>query len=200
MTPQDRKEIMRCLVERIVIRTEPSSEDAEATTHWAGGHSSHASFIRPVKDYAHLRNGDRLIKRIVRLREEGKSAAEITAILNEEGYRTIRPGGRFTAEIVRGLFERLGLRGEIADDSQVGRNEWWLRDLADELGMPWATLRGWAVRGWINARQTRVQDLWILWADKEELKRLRKLRKAISGGALLGPVDLTIPKQRPASK
>jgi hypothetical protein len=101
---------------------------------------------------------------------------------------------------VRGLFRRLGIEGEIGDAALVGRQEWWLRDLADELQVPWETLRGWAVRGWVNARQTAVQRLWIVWADKDELKRLRKLHKAMSGGVVTGPVELTIPKQRPASK
>jgi hypothetical protein len=56
------------------------------------------------------------------------------------------------------------------------------------------------VRGWVNARQTPVQHLWSVCADKDEIKRLRKLREAVSGGVVTGPVELTIPKQRPGSE
>ena len=66
--------------------------------------------------------------------------------------------------------------------------------------MPWQTLRHWAVYGWVHARQTNVEKLWIMWADRAEIKRLRKLRRANWRGILGKPPELTTPKQRPAEK
>src|SRR5512135_1550276 len=63
----------------------------------------------------------------------------------------------------------LGLRGEKEDDSLLNASEWWIRDLAQEVGMPWLTLRDWTLKGWVHGRQTNVQKLWILWADEEEV-------------------------------
>jgi DNA invertase Pin-like site-specific DNA recombinase len=199
-TPQDRKAVLRCLIERVEVRTEPDSEQAEASIHWAGGHVTDARFVRPVRSYARLSGWERLQKRVIELREAGRSAVAISAILNEEGFAPIQPGGRITAEVVRRIFRKLGVQGEIEDDSLLERHEWWIRDLADELRIPWGTLRGWAVRGWVNARQTRVQRIWILWADAEDLKRLSKLRRSVSGGVLMGPEELIRPKKRPSRK
>jgi DNA invertase Pin-like site-specific DNA recombinase len=131
--PQDRNAIIRCLVERVVVRTDPNSEHAEALIHWAGGHVSQVPFVRPVPSYARLRDGERLKERIVELRKGGKSATGVAEALNEEGFRSLDRGGRFTADRVRGLFRRLGIEGEIGDAGLVGRQEWWLRDLADAL-------------------------------------------------------------------
>lgn len=41
-----------------------------------------------------------------------------------------------------------------------------------------------------------VEKLWILWADKGEVKRLRKLRRARSRGILGYPPEVTTPKRR----
>ena len=63
--------------------------------------------------------------------------------------------------------------------------------------MPWQTLREWAVNGWAHAGQTIVEKLWVLWADRAEIKRLRKLRRANWRGILGKPAELTTLKPRP---
>jgi hypothetical protein len=45
--------------------------------------------------------------------------------------------------------------------------------------------------------QTLTETLWIMWADKDEIQRLRKLCSAKSRGILGYPKELTTPKQRP---
>jgi hypothetical protein len=43
--------------------------------------------------------------------------------------------------------------------------------------MPHPTLYSWLRRGWVHARQLPgAQGRWILWADEEELERLKRLR------------------------
>jgi hypothetical protein len=61
--------------------------------------------------------------------------------------------------------------------------------------MPWQTLRQWAVNGWIRGRQTNVEKLWIIWADKDEIKRMHKLPSAGCRGILGYPPELTTPKR-----
>ena len=48
----ERKQILRCLIERVVVQVHCDSEHTEATIHWKGGYESHHEFIRPVKTYA----------------------------------------------------------------------------------------------------------------------------------------------------
>jgi hypothetical protein len=116
--------------------------------------------------------------------------------LNAEGFRPIQPAKRFTGNVVRGLCRKLGIRGEIGDDQQLGPREWWIHDFADAVKMRWELLRVWATRGWVRARQTKVQGLWILWADWDEVRRLRKLQSIVHPGRNSFPEDLTTPEQR----
>ena len=196
-TNADRKAIVRCVVERVVVTLDPHNEDTSATIHWIGGFESRHDFARPVRSYEQLADGDLLMKRLVKLREAGKTAEQTADILNAEGFSPINPGKKFNREIVRKLLLKLGLYGEQKDDSLLARGEWWVRDLADVVGMSWQTLRGWAVNGWVHGRQTNVEKLWILWADRAEVKRLRKLRSATWRGILGYPADLTTPTRRP---
>jgi len=196
-TNADRKAIVRCLVESVVVTVDRHSEHTAATIHWIGGFESCHEFARPVRDYKRLADRDLLMKRLGELREDGKTAEQTADVLNTEGFRPINPGTTFNREIVRDLLLKLGLNGERNDDSLLGPGEWWIRDLADEIGMPWQTLREWATNGWAHGRQTNVEKLWVIWADRDELKRLRKLRSAKSHGIRGYPAELTKPKRRP---
>ncbi len=132
-----------------------------------------------------------------RFRKDGKTAEQTAAALNAEGFRPINPRKTFNRDIVRDLLLKMSLNGERNDDSLLGPGEWWIRDLADEIGMPWQTLREWATNGWVHGRQTNVEKLWVIWADRDEMKRLRKLRSAKSRGIRGYPAELTKPKRRP---
>src|SRR5262245_11406792 len=140
------------------------------------------------------------MKRLVELRAAGQTAAQTAEILNAEGFLPIDPRGRFTGDMVQDLLVKLGLRGEYRDDSLLSSGEWWIRNLAAVIEVPWQTLRDWALNGWVHGRQTTIQKLWILWADREEVRRLRRLRAAESRGILGYPAGLTTPKPRPVPK
>ena len=50
-------------------------------------------------------------------------------------------------------------------------------DLVTILGMPQPTVHCWVRRGWIRGRKLPgTGGRWVLWADAEELERLRRLR------------------------
>jgi hypothetical protein len=157
---------------------------AEATIRWAGGYESRHAFLRHVRRYDQLRDGDRLMQRLVELREAGKTAEQPADILNAEGFRPINPRDTFNRDMVRDLLVWLRLRGEHRDDWLLGPGEWWIHDLAAELGMAWQTLRHWATRGWVHGPQTKILKRWVVWADRTEVKRLRRLRSARSRGIL----------------
>jgi hypothetical protein len=103
--------------------------------------------------------------------------------------------------VVHQLLKRRGLIGnERSHGELLGRGEWWLADLAGELQMSHLKLRDWAVRGWVHSRRTPVQGYWILGADKDEVKRLRKLLSESRRGVNAYASELRTPKRRPASK
>ena len=194
----ERKQILRCLIDRVVVQVRCDSEHTEATIKWKGGYESHHEFIRPVKTYAQLRDFETLMARVVELRQAGQDAEGIATTLNQEGFRPPKSPGSFNKPMIYQLLKRRSLIGnERSHDELLGKDEWWLTDLSRELQMGCDKLRDWSVRGWVHCRKTPVQGYRILWADADEVKRLKKLL-AISRRGMQGYAGkLTTPKSRP---
>ncbi|WP_165074054.1 recombinase family protein [Paludisphaera rhizosphaerae] len=195
-TDQDRKEIVRHLVERVVVQVKNDSEYVDVAIHWQGGLVSRHEVVRPVRTYEQLRDLDKLMDRVVALRHEGRTAAEIAVCLNQEGFVPPKRCGEFYPELVHELLVRRGLSNEKKYADQLGSDEWWLPKLAEAVPVSAGKLADWARRGWLHSRRTPAQHLWILWADKQELKRLRKLAASSRRGMVEYPADLTTPKER----
>jgi DNA invertase Pin-like site-specific DNA recombinase len=195
-TDQDRKEIIRHLVEKVVVHVKNDSEYVDATIHWQGGFISQHEVVRPVGSYEQLRDFDKLMDRIAALRHEGHTATQIADCLNREGFSPPKRCGAFFPELVRQLLKRRGLANEKTYIDQLGPNEWWLPNLAVEIPVSVGKLADWARRGWIRSRKTPAQRLWVLWADKQEVKRLRKLAAVSRRGVVEYPPTLTTPKEQ----
>ena len=99
-TNADRKQILRCLIDRVVVQVRCDSEHVAATIHWKGGYESHHEFIRPVKTYAQLRDFEPLMTRIVELRDSGRNAEDIAKTLNREGFRPPKKPGSFNKPMI----------------------------------------------------------------------------------------------------
>ena len=162
-------------MERVIVHVKKNSEYVDVTIHWNGGFTSQHEVVRPVQFYEQLRDFDKLIERIVELRREGCTAAQIADYLNRGGFSPPKRCGVFYPELVHKLLTRRGMANERTYDGQLGPYEWWMRDLARAIPMSADKLADWARRGWIHSRKTPAQRLWILWADKQEMKRLRRL-------------------------
>lgn len=199
-TNVERKQILRCLIDRVVVHVRCDSEHAEATVHWKGDYQSRHEFIRPVKTYAQLRDFEPLMARIVALRQAGHNAEQIADVLNQEGFRPPKRPGSFNQPMVYQLLKRRGLTGtERSHDELLGEDEWWLTDLARELQMSDGKLRDWGTRGWVHCRKTPIQGYCVLWADAQEVQRLKRLL-AQSRRGMNGYTDgLTTPKLRPTT-
>src|SRR5207253_1040787 len=126
----DRKQIVRCLVERVTVHLRSESEFANVTIHWAGGFESRHEIVRPVRRYEHLRDLEPLLDRAQKLLEGGQTVRQIAENLNAEGFHTPTGRGRIKGRMVVELLRR---RGVIADESEnselLGQDEWWLIDL-----------------------------------------------------------------------
>ena len=180
------------------MRVRCDSEFVNATIHWKGGYESQHEFIRPVKTYAQLRDYEPLMTRIVELRDAGMNAKQIANALNQEGFRPRKHPGSFTKPMIYELLKRRGLIGnERSHDELRGDNEWWLTDLARELRMSDSKLRDWSNRGWVHYRKTPVQGYRVMWADADEVKRLKRLLAESRRGINAYTTDLTTPKARP---
>ena len=87
-TAADRKEVIRLLVERVVVSVREDSEHVDMEIHWRGGFTSRHEILRPVRLYSQLRDHDRLMDLVAEWRRAGRTSAQIAAGLNREGFRT----------------------------------------------------------------------------------------------------------------
>jgi DNA invertase Pin-like site-specific DNA recombinase len=197
----ERKEILRCLVERVVVGVQGNTEIVDVAIHWTGGFVSQHQIERPVAGYQQMRDYDRLVQRLRELHEAGYPAGEVAERLNQEGFHPTGRRKTFSAMTVRQLLSRWQLGGERRETVVLGRNEWWLSDLARTLKVSAATVRRWIARGWIHCRRSPQHGYHLLWADADELERLRQLRDhGQSYPRIPMPAVLTAPKRRPSAK
>ena len=194
-TAADRQTIIRHLIERVVADVQGESERVDVEVHWSGGFVSQHELIRPVGSYRQLSGYHELMARVEDLRNAGRTSTQIADQLNDEG---LHPPSchRFDALTIRRLLSR---HGKFQDAERTEPPQWRLRDLAEKLEMPTETLRSWLRRGWLHGKQLEgAHGRWILWADDDELCRLKQLRQhRQESTALPAPIGLTTPTPRP---
>lgn len=195
-TPEDRKAIMRCLVDRVVVHVEPFSEYVDTTIHWHGGFTSQHQVVRPVFTYTQLRDHDLLVERIKALHQEGKAVPAIAERLNQEGFVPPRRKRAFSVHTVAPLLHQLGLVGEVHREDLLGPNEWWVRDLATKVEASARKVHYWVTQGWVHSRKTPSGKHWIAWADDDELCRLKQLNAQSNSYTAQRNPTLVTPKVR----
>jgi DNA invertase Pin-like site-specific DNA recombinase len=184
-TAADRQQIIRFLVEHVAVDMGEEGDRVRVKLTWVGGQTSEHETVRPVLRYEQTDSFDRLLSRIRELRAQGQSFTEVAERLNADGFRPLKQADRFTATIVWRILRRRSpspkplaerWRGELRND------EWFVADLAVKLGIPKKTPHAWLGRGWIQYRMlTGSRAPWTCWADADELRRLRRLRRTPHG-------------------
>jgi hypothetical protein len=113
-----------------------------------------------------------------------------------EGFRPpTNSAGRFTPKRARDLIYRLGLSPRRRPSEDLAADEWWLRDLADELGVGYGRFKEWVSRGYVHARRIGSRKHLVIWADAGERERLDRLRDAFRPGQTSPyPAELTRPQ------
>ena len=179
-TVSDRKEIIRQVVERVVVEAQGRSERVKVCIEWVGGGHTEGEMVRDIARLRDLSYYPQLCARVRTLTAAGLSAPAIAAHLQDEGYHPARQTACFGFVQVAELQRRLGLRPwhpRVQDRQPVGPEEWWSSDLAARLGLSRSTLHRWIHLGWVRARQEEGPlQRWIVWADSAELARLVQLR------------------------
>jgi hypothetical protein len=198
-TPSDRQQIIRFLVERVEVSVEGVTDRVGVMITWAGGQQTRHEVIRPVGRYDQTTDFARLLARVRELLTTGKTCGDLADHLNAEGFRPPEGLGRFHKNIVSRLVRRY-----VPGDSQspksvraaLGRDEWFVIDLAGKLGIVKSTLHSWLHRGWAQYRRMPgYRGRCVCWADAGGLERLGRLARTSRGWwdpAL--PSELTTPK------
>jgi hypothetical protein len=187
-TDADRKEILRQVIEEVIVTVEGQTEWCEARIRWAGGIETRSRFRRPVSRLEQLGSAGGLRRRVGELRGEGLTAPSIAARLNAEGLRA-SDGRPFTEPGVRRLLSRYGLsRSGQAAVGRLGAGEWLVPDLVRLTGVPPGTIYGWVRRGLVPTRRIgegRGRRLVVTGLgdhpDLGAIRRFVKLRERTDG-------------------
>ncbi len=199
-TPEDRQTVARLLLEQVIVTVEGNTDRVEVELRWVGGFVSRHTLYRPVQTYEQLSTYEELVARIDALRAECNTLSEIAVTLNTEGFHPPKRSRCFTKGILSGFLRERGVRSgpsprSVTAEHHLQANEWWLADLAAKLSMPIATLHRWQRVGWITSRKVTVASgRWAIYADTEELLRLRRLRDSPRGWPQPYPTELIRPK------
>jgi DNA invertase Pin-like site-specific DNA recombinase len=184
-TNEQRKDVVRQLLEEVRLTVAGQSEHVEMTLRWAGGHETTTTLTRPVARLSQLSYYEDLVRRAEQLRHDGGSLQQVANALNAEGWRPAKRRATFNASMVTSLLvSKGGARNKRLPKplpEKLKANEWTLQALADRLSMSRITLHSWVRREWVRARKVespRPSGTWILWADEKELERLAALRTA----------------------
>jgi hypothetical protein len=185
-THADRKRLLRCVIDQVEVTAQDASEKVRATIAWAGGSRTTAGLVRPVAQITQLSYYPQLVQRLRELAGQGLTARAIAGQLAAENLRPPRQQERFNDGEILQLLHRHGLRPAAGGGRRaprlLGPGEWWLADLAREIGMPAATLFGWLQRGWVTGRQEASPPRrWVITADSAEVERLRALHRLPAG-------------------
>jgi DNA invertase Pin-like site-specific DNA recombinase len=184
-TAADRKEIIRQVVQRVVVRVQGESEQVQVTIEWVGGTQTSGTLVRPVARFSQLSYYPTLCQLVQDWAAAGETCAAMAQRLNQAGYRPPKRCERFTGPIVQELLRQLhgqARQTRPAPPDGPGPTEWYLADLARTIGMPPVTLYHWLQRGWVIGRQEHQAPWrWIIQADASEVAHLRDVHLRPNG-------------------
>ena len=125
-TMAERKEIVRQIIQRVMVAGEGPSERLQGTMEWVGGGTTAGIVPRPISRIEHLSYYSLLCERIPTLAQAGYSTAQITASLAQEGFHSPTQGTPFRRQSVHELRRRLGVhQPRRRRRLPLSEHEWW---------------------------------------------------------------------------
>lgn len=185
LSPTDRIDILRLLVDRVIATVEEDSEQVDVEIRWQGGSRSISRVRRPVRHWRQVSDFPELQAHVRSLREQGRNHQEIADQLNAEGWQPARRA-EFSAHSVYRLCKIMEPDGQQrrrpqSPPADQRLDEWTLDELSAKLNIPPPTLYSWIHRGILSARRSDAKPFtglrrWLIRADEAELDKIRKRR------------------------
>jgi hypothetical protein len=201
-TNTERKEILRQVIERVIVDVQGSSKQMRVRIEWIGGSHTEGIVIRPIGKLSELATYPQICQQVRELIEAGWAAVAIARALNEAGFRPPRSSTGFRTEMITHLQRKLGVkapRPRVWHHEGFLPDEWWPTELTSQLHITRGTLLHWIGLGVVRARQLdEPLHRWVVWADEAEQERLRAYHQRAIGmssviagriGPLLYPLD-----------
>jgi DNA invertase Pin-like site-specific DNA recombinase len=169
---EERQTIVRLVLERVLVEVIEGSEQVRVECHWHGGNQTSHKLTRPVARMDTLSTYADLVARAGELRKAGHSFERIATVLNQEGWRPAKRADSFNAPVVRQLLIRAGVVAakyrRRGPQFERETDEWTIRELAEQIGVPATTVYGWVHRGRLPSRSvktTATRPMLLVRAD-----------------------------------
>ena len=184
-TDADRKEILRQVIERVIVDVQGTSEQVKVRIEWIGGSHTEGVVIRPIGKRSELSAYPQICHQVQVLTEAGWAAVAIAQALNDAGFRPPRSTTGFRTEMISQLQRQLGVkapRPRVRHHEWFLPKEWWPAELARHLHIPRGTLLHWIRQGVVRARQLdEPLHRWVVWANEAEQERLQAYHQRAIG-------------------
>lgn len=164
-TPRDQKELLRTMLEEVIIAVHRDEYRAHLTIRWRGGALTERDVALPRSRPATIRTDEDTIELIRRLAKHYPDGV-IAGILNQQRRTTAR-GLRFNAIRVSSLRQHWNIpRFARSSDSPKGELRT-IRQAAKKIGIAPSTLHRWVNDGFVAAEQLTPNAPWrIRLTDK----------------------------------
>ena len=169
-TTTDRKELLRTLLEEVIVAVDRPAHKAHLTLRWRGGELNEIDLPLPRSQPRGLRTSEDTITLLPRLAALYPDEV-IAGILNRQGRKTAT-GERFTANQVGSLRRYRGIpryqppaqppQGEVVP----------IRKAAQILGMNTSTIHRWLAEGFIAGEQVTPGAPWQIRITEELRSRI----------------------------
>jgi len=194
-TQKERQQIVRLLLERVIIKMLGDTEQVDLECHWHAGNRTAHRIVRPVARITALSSYPALIERMTELHAAGHSSAQIAEVLNQEGRRPPKRRDTYNAEMVRKCLVAAGIVAQqpkkLITITARGPDEWMIRELAEHIGMPQATLYHWVKTGRLRYRTIEMgaKVIKLVAADAATIADLKAMRTRPAYPHRLPPSD-----------
>jgi hypothetical protein len=135
--PRDRKELLRTLIDEVIIKVDRDAFAAHLTLRWKGGAPTEIDLALPRSRPATIRTDEDTVALLLRLAHYPD--AVIAGILNRQGGRTTAYGHRFDRNRV-GNLRRCWKIPSFQEKSQAAGDLWTIKQAAAALGVAPSTI------------------------------------------------------------
>ena len=156
-TDRDRKQLLRCLIEEVILDVQREQDRATVTVRWKGGAITELAVPLP-RHQPTIRTDEDTIALLTRLASHYDDAT-IAGILNRQGRRSAT-GERFTAIIVGGLRRYRSIPAYQPPSAPPDGELLPVGKAADELGVAASTIFRWLQVGFIRGEQDTPGAPW----------------------------------------
>jgi hypothetical protein len=157
-TDRDRKELLRTLLEEVIVTVDRDAARAWLLLRWRGGQASELTVELPRSHPPKIRTDEDIIALVGRLAAHYPDAT-IAGILNRQGRRSAR-GLRFSATIVQGLRHHWGIDCYQPPATPPEGEPVTITRAAELLGVAPSTVHRWLADGFIAGEQLTPGAPW----------------------------------------